>query len=119
MGSGVSSAGAPTVQAETIEAIPSQGCPMHQPQPTKVFIPSGCPMHQTQPFKEAPITSAEAGPAHQDRAYEFVECPMRAAEARKSDIDPANMVYTVTRENSRGWEQLWRRLCHIRSGVWF
>lgn len=35
---------------------------------------------------------AEAGPAHQDRAYEFVECPMKAAADPKSDIDPANMV---------------------------
>lgn len=34
---------------------------------------------------------AEAGPAHQNRAYEFVGCPMKAA-ADKSDIDPANMV---------------------------
>lgn len=42
--------------------------------------PSDCPMHQ-----------AEAGPAHQDRAYEFVKSPTRAA-ADNSDIDPANMV---------------------------
>lgn len=35
---------------------------------------------------------AEAGPAHQDRAYEFVECPMKAAASVNSDIDPANMV---------------------------
>lgn len=43
--------------------------------------PSECPMHR-----------AEAGPVHQDRAYEFVECPMKAAAGLKSDIDPANMV---------------------------
>lgn len=43
--------------------------------------PSECPMHK-----------AEAGPAHQNRAYEFVECPMKAAAGMKSDIDPANMV---------------------------
>ena len=43
-----------------------------------VSPPSECPMHK-----------AEAGPAHQDRAYEFVECPMKGAA---SDIDPANMV---------------------------
>lgn len=36
---------------------------------------------------------AEAGPAHQERAYDFVECPMKAAAAGvKDDIDPANMV---------------------------
>lgn len=35
---------------------------------------------------------AEAGPAHQDRAYEFVECPMKAAAGTDNDIDQANMV---------------------------
>lgn len=35
---------------------------------------------------------AVPGPAHQDRAYDFVECPMKAAEGTKSDIDPSNMV---------------------------
>ena len=39
---------------------------------------------------------AEAGPAHQDRAYDFVECPMKAGEGVKSDIDPANMVVKDT-----------------------
>ncbi|KAM4543394.1 holocytochrome c-type synthase isoform 2-T2 [Fundulus diaphanus] len=92
MGSGVSSAGAPTVRAEAIQAVPPEGCPMHQVQPTKVSPPSGCPMHQTQPFKEVPMSRAEAAPSHQDRAYEFVECPMRAAEATECDIDPANMM---------------------------
>ena len=47
-----------------------------------VSPPSECPMHK-----------AEAGPAHQDRAYEFVECPMKAAAGEKNDIDPANMVH--------------------------
>lgn len=37
---------------------------------------------------------APAGPAHQDRAYEFVECPMKAATLGQSDIDPTNMVQT-------------------------
>lgn len=46
-----------------------------------VSPPSECPMHK-----------AEAGPAHQDRAYEFVQCPMKAAAGVNSDIDPANMV---------------------------
>ncbi|XP_035986150.1 cytochrome c-type heme lyase isoform X4 [Fundulus heteroclitus] len=92
MGSGVSSAGAPTVRAEAIQAVPPEGCPMHQVQPTKVSPPSGCPMHKTQPFKEVPMSRAEAAPSHQDRAYEFVECPMRAAEATECDIDPANMM---------------------------
>lgn len=38
---------------------------------------------------------AEAGPAHQDRAYDFVQCPMKAAAGMNSDIDPANMVITL------------------------
>lgn len=43
--------------------------------------PPECPMHQAQ--------TPPAGPVHQDRAYEFVECPMKAAEG---PIDPTNMV---------------------------
>lgn len=38
---------------------------------------------------------AASGPVHQDRAYEFVECPMRAGVqglGPKGDIDPANMM---------------------------
>lgn len=48
-------------------------------------------MHQAESPAPAP-----AGPVHQDRAYEFVECPMRAANAGTqglSDIDPTNMVH--------------------------
>lgn len=43
--------------------------------------PPECPMHQAQ--------TPAAGPVHQDRAYEFVECPMKAAEG---PIDLTNMV---------------------------
>lgn len=35
---------------------------------------------------------AEAGPAHQERAYDFVKSPMKAAADQNNDIDPANMV---------------------------
>lgn len=41
------------------------------------------------------ISSVPDTPAHQDRAYEFVECPMKAARGETgamSDINPANMV---------------------------
>nr|XP_017208122.2 serine/threonine-protein kinase PLK3-like [Danio rerio] len=53
---------------------------------------SECPMHQASKdhTKKAPDV-----PAHQDRACEFVECPMRAANGTKptlSDINPANMM---------------------------
>ncbi|XP_060949532.1 holocytochrome c-type synthase [Limanda limanda] len=97
MGASMSVHAAPTVKAEAMMADPPQGCPMHkEAQPATVSPPPGCPMHQAQPVKaspppECPMHKAEAGPAHQDRAYEFVECPMKAA-ADNSDIDPANMM---------------------------
>jgi len=55
--------------------------------------PPECPMHRAAP-----------GPVHQDRAYDFVECPMKAAESTKSDIDPANMV-TAPPEGQRRRER--------------
>lgn len=98
MGASLSTPAAATVRAEAMMAVP-QGCPMHQEtQPVKVSPPSECPMHQAQPAKasppsECPMHQAAAGPAHQDRAYEFVECPMKAAAAgMNSDIDPSNMM---------------------------
>ena len=50
-------------------------------------------MHQAAAEKQP---AAPAVPPHQDRAYEFVECPMRAAAGAKSDIDPTNMVGHTT-----------------------
>uniref|UniRef100_A0A3P8VCK8 Holocytochrome c-type synthase n=1 Tax=Cynoglossus semilaevis TaxID=244447 RepID=A0A3P8VCK8_CYNSE len=83
MGASSSTPSAPTVQAQAMMASPPQGCPMHQEaKPVTASPPSQCPMHK-----------AEAGPAHQERAYDFVECPMKAAAAGvKDDIDPANMM---------------------------
>lgn len=43
-------------------------------------------MHQAKSQPTAPVA-----PAHQERAYDFVECPMKAAR-EMSDIDPTNMV---------------------------
>lgn len=65
--------------------------------PSAVAPPSECPMHQATAPAPAPTEeklAAAAGPVHQDRAYEFVECPMKAAAAGQSqtDIDPTNMV---------------------------
>lgn len=35
-------------------------------------------------------------PAHQERAYEYVECPMKSSTSQmKDDIDPRNMVTFV------------------------
>lgn len=43
-------------------------------------------MHQAESQTIPPV-----GPVHQERAYEFVECPMKTANGM-SDIDPTNMV---------------------------
>ncbi|XP_063062846.1 holocytochrome c-type synthase [Engraulis encrasicolus] len=86
----------PTVRAEAVMVAPDiglsppQGCPMHREAPKAapsrpVSPPSECPMHQT----AAP--AAPKGPVHQERAYEFVECPMKAA-AQGNDINLANMM---------------------------
>ncbi|XP_030612770.1 holocytochrome c-type synthase isoform X4 [Archocentrus centrarchus] len=82
MGASWSTSGSNTVKAEAM--VSTRGCPVQEEaQPVKASSPSGCPMHQAQPAK---------GPVHQDRAYDFVECPMRAAAGVKSDIDPTNMM---------------------------
>ncbi|KAL4635927.1 cytochrome c-type heme lyase [Arapaima gigas] len=57
--------------------------------------PPECPMHKTVPGASEAARAPPAEPAHQNRAYEFVECPMRAATGSHqnlSDIDPANMM---------------------------
>lgn len=41
------------------------------------------------PPSEFSMHQAPPGPAHQERAYEFVGCPIKADS---SDINPANMV---------------------------
>ncbi|XP_018922347.2 holocytochrome c-type synthase [Cyprinus carpio] len=86
MGASVSNL-APTIQAESAMSAPHfsgvsppPGCPMHQ-EPPKSSPPPECPMHQAQ--------TPPAGPVHQERAYEFVECPMRASEGA---VDPTNMM---------------------------
>ncbi|XP_033841659.1 holocytochrome c-type synthase-like isoform X1 [Periophthalmus magnuspinnatus] len=89
MGASLTSPASSTVRAEAI-AVPPQGCPMHQDsQPVKASPPSECPMHQAQAIKasppsECPMHQSVSGPAHQERAYDFVK--------GASDIDPANMM---------------------------
>ncbi|CAL8400475.1 holocytochrome c-type synthase [Gadus morhua] len=101
MGVTGSAMGVPTVWAEAAVATPPQGCPMDREDPApKAAPPPGCPMHQSSaggavpPAPEAPAApAAPAGPAHQDRAYEFVGCPMKAAASGgQNDIDPTNMM---------------------------
>ncbi|MBN3296658.1 CCHL lyase, partial [Amia calva] len=50
-------------------------------------------MHQA--ASPAEPTGSSPGPAHQERAYDFVECPMRASAGGNKtpdDIDPTNMM---------------------------
>lgn len=52
--------------------------------------PSECPMHRASATEQP--KSAPDVPAHQDRAYEFVQCPVTGSKHAASDINPANMV---------------------------
>uniref|UniRef100_A0A673YJG4 Holocytochrome c-type synthase n=1 Tax=Salmo trutta TaxID=8032 RepID=A0A673YJG4_SALTR len=79
----------------SVGVAPSQGCAMHQVhEPVKVAPPSECPMYHSiadVPAQEMP--TAAAGPVHHDRAYEFVDCPIKTAAAQgQTDIDPTNMM---------------------------
>ncbi|KAJ8409529.1 hypothetical protein AAFF_G00229300 [Aldrovandia affinis] len=89
---------APTVKAEAMMVpeqgmAPPQGGPMQQEHRQRAPPPE-CPMHQaSSPATPEQEKTPPAGPAHQDRAYEFVECPMKATSgALQSDIDPTNMM---------------------------
>ncbi|XP_040215906.1 holocytochrome c-type synthase isoform X1 [Rana temporaria] len=110
------SASAPTLPQPTAAvsdtsqstASPPPECPMHQkkmeaptpPQPTVSDTlqstgspPPGCPMHQKKmegcPVPQNAESQSCSGPAHQERAYEYVQCPMKAGN---EDIDPSNMM---------------------------
>ncbi|XP_076131580.1 holocytochrome c-type synthase-like [Alosa pseudoharengus] len=83
-------------------SAPPRSCPMHQDHKQSA-PPLECPMHKASaPAQQAPKTSPSVPetPAHQDRAYEFVECPMKAARGENgamSDINPANMLAPPSR----------------------
>ncbi|XP_043554793.1 holocytochrome c-type synthase [Chiloscyllium plagiosum] len=88
---GASTSTLPTnVQADSVtvapQASPPSQCPMHQAKK------EGCPMHQ------ATAASTENAsypvPAHQEGAYEYVECPMKGVNRPQTedDIDPSNMM---------------------------
>ncbi|XP_075472575.1 holocytochrome c-type synthase [Ascaphus truei] len=62
-------------------ASPPPGCPMHQKM-------EGCPMPKESTQNAESQNSSL--PAHQERAYEYVECPMKSQN--KDDIDPSNMM---------------------------
>lgn len=90
---------AATVKAEAVivpqfGVSPPQGCPMHN-DAKRASPPPECPMHQASNPAPAEMIAATPGPVHQERAYEFVECPMKAASGASQglgDIDPANMM---------------------------
>ncbi|XP_051556393.1 holocytochrome c-type synthase-like isoform X2 [Myxocyprinus asiaticus] len=98
-----------TVKAEGIMvsdsgSAPPQGCPMHRDVRTSA-PPSECPMHQGSAPGKDQLKKLPDVPAHQDGAYEFVECPMRAANGIKttiSDINPANMMPPPNQQPSPG-----------------
>lgn len=83
----------PSIDVQTASTAPQAKttlteCPMH-----KAKNEAGCPMHQA----TAAATSAENAshpiPSHQERAYEYVECPMRTGDRPEADtIDPSNMM---------------------------
>uniref|UniRef100_A0A8C3R2M3 Holocytochrome c-type synthase n=1 Tax=Cyanoderma ruficeps TaxID=181631 RepID=A0A8C3R2M3_9PASS len=76
-------------------ASPPSECPMHQEKM------SGCPMH----MKTADHRTEDADdvPAHQERAYEFVACPVKSgASQMKDDIDPSNMMPPPNQQPSPG-----------------
>ncbi|XP_029786724.1 cytochrome c-type heme lyase isoform X3 [Suricata suricatta] len=64
--------------------------------------PSGCPMHEgkmkgcsvsAEPSVPTGENRMSSVPAHQDRAYEYVECPVTgAAVDRKENLDPSNLM---------------------------
>ncbi|XP_005307592.2 TLC domain-containing protein 4 isoform X1 [Chrysemys picta bellii] len=67
-------------------ASPPSECPMHQEKM------EGCPMHMKSPDQGAENQNNNV-PAHQERAYEYLECPMKSSTSQmKDDIDPRNMM---------------------------
>ncbi|NXQ43446.1 CCHL lyase, partial [Catharus fuscescens] len=80
-------------QYQTASA-PSE-CPMHQEKM------NGCPMHMKTADHRTEYT--DDVPAHQERAYEFVACPVKSgASQMKDDIDPSNMMPPPNQQPSPG-----------------
>ncbi|KAG3291285.1 HCCS-like [Ictidomys tridecemlineatus] len=79
------SASTPDVPVQTSTSPPS-GCPMHE---GKV---KGCPMN-TEPSGPTCESKTYSVPAHQDLAYECVECPVTGAAAKnKENLDPSDLM---------------------------
>ncbi|XP_004710031.1 holocytochrome c-type synthase [Echinops telfairi] len=64
-------------------ASPPSGCPMHEGKMT------GCPV-STEPREAAIEGMAPLVPTHQEHAYEYVECPVKAGKS--VEVDPSNLM---------------------------
>uniref|UniRef100_A0A8D2E1A9 Holocytochrome c-type synthase n=1 Tax=Sciurus vulgaris TaxID=55149 RepID=A0A8D2E1A9_SCIVU len=89
------SASTPAVPVQTSKASdhqtasPPSGCPMHEGKM------KGCPM-SAEPSAQTCESKTYSVPAHQDRAYEYVECPVTGAAAKnKENLDPSNLIYMI------------------------
>ncbi|GCB82438.1 hypothetical protein scyTo_0022668 [Scyliorhinus torazame] len=79
----------------TPQATSPSECPMHQAKK------EGCPMKQSTTTATSLEDASNAVPAHQERAYEYVECPMKAGNRPQTDdIDPSNMMPPPNQEPS-------------------
>lgn len=92
MGLSASAPAASTVQTSTPAAsdhqtaAPTSGCPMHE---GKV---KGCPV-SAEPSDSTCGSKTNSVPAHQERAYEYVQCPITGAKAgNKENLDPSNLM---------------------------
>ncbi|XP_044288402.1 holocytochrome c-type synthase isoform X2 [Varanus komodoensis] len=78
----------PASVSEKPQTAPSE-CPMHQKNMEVSCFVSGCPVHMKS--GSSPDENQNfAVPAHQERAYEYVECPVKSNVHEK--IDPSNMM---------------------------
>ncbi|XP_029473415.1 cytochrome c-type heme lyase isoform X2 [Rhinatrema bivittatum] len=78
----------PNVSGQLQATSPPPGCPVHQKQT------EGCPMHrQSSPNKDVESQDSFV-PAHQEQAYEYVECPNTSSRSppKSKDIDPRNLM---------------------------
>ncbi|XP_064338659.1 holocytochrome c-type synthase isoform X1 [Camelus dromedarius] len=67
-------------------ASPRTGCPMHEGKM------KGCP-ESAQPSDSTCGSQTNSVPAHQERAYEYVQCPVTGAKAgNKENLDPSNLM---------------------------
>lgn len=67
-------------------------CPAFMVTPFLYLIISECPV-STEPSGPTCEKKTYSVPAHQERAYEYVECPIRGTAAEnKENLDPSNLV---------------------------